>query len=72
MLKVIIFTIMIISFMLIFEKVVIISKACWNRIKPYVNSIIAKRKKKVQEKVQEKEKDNLKKRFEAKGWRVAK
>jgi hypothetical protein len=54
--------------MLIFEKLVLITKACWKRIKPYVNSITAKKKKKVQEK----EKVNLKKRFESKGWRIAK
>lgn len=66
--KIVIFIIMVISFMLIFEKLVLITKACWKRIKPYVNSITAKKKKKVQEK----EKVNLKKRFESKGWRIAK
>jgi hypothetical protein len=59
---------MVISFMLIFEKLAIIGKACLKKINLYRSS------KAVDKEIrkQKKQKVDLKKQFEAKGWRIAK
>lgn len=66
--KTIIFIVMIIGFMLIFEKAVKIGKACLNRINLYRHSRAVEK----EIKKQKKQKVSLKKQFEAKGWRIAK
>ena len=68
MLKVIIFIIMVICAMLIWEKIFIFSNFCWKKLTVYragkaVDNQIKKERKR---------KEDLKKQFEAKGWRIAK
>ena len=68
MLHIIVFIVMVICFALIWEKIFKITGWCWNKIKLYRTSKTVDK----EIKKQKNDKADLKKRFEAKGWRVAK
>jgi len=68
MLKVLVFIFLTISFMLIFGKLIQFAKTTWMIIQRWTAGLRVDR----EIKKQKKHKTDLKKQFEAKGWRIAK